>query len=385
MKNRDQGAEAFRVWAILQDWKSLPVETQKALLAGMKPEVMEEAEKKAVRIVADGIGEPAEQDRTIEAQIAAWGRVLHAGVHVGQLSAGRYDAYLRNVGVFGEWAGPSSSIDGINANKLEAFHGELAGRVHALTYSVNYANSIMVATKQWINWLAAEKGLIPLPGNIRSKRIGFKLRAKAIEIFTAEEIKTILGDKCPSERTRLFILLALNCGMYQNDIAELEQHEVNLTAGTLTRKRSKTGDRKDAVEVTYRLWPETVALLKKYKSKLQVRNPDQDASRGGFLWFSTDEGNILVRYWLEGGKQRRYDCVHTAWQQLQGKTGFKKAFKVLRKTAATMLGEHKDYKYYVDYFLAHSPKSVKDRSYQRPADAEFFEACTWLRENLLGS
>ncbi len=291
-KKRDHGGNAFKIWSVLQDWKNLDTETQRALLAEMAPDMLTGATDKADRIVAEAIGGTAEPDRTVGAQIAAWGRVLHAGVFAGHLSAGRYDAYCRNVGVFADWAGPSSSIDSINADKMEAFHLELAGRVHALTYSVNYANSIMVAFKQWVNWLAAEKGLIPLPGNIRSKRISFKLRAKTVETFTNDEIKTILGDKCPSERTRLFILLGLNCGMYQNDIAELEDHEVNLTAGTLTRKRSKTGDRKDAVEVTYKLWPETVKLLRHYKSKLQVRNPDQSASRGGFLWFATDEGNI---------------------------------------------------------------------------------------------
>ena len=57
----------------------------------------------------------------------------------------------------------------------------------------------------------------------------------------------------------------LNCGMYQNDIAELHRDEVNWTKGTLTRARSKTRERHGPV-VTYKLWPETFALLKKHRA-----------------------------------------------------------------------------------------------------------------------
>ena len=58
----------------------------------------------------------------------------------------------------------------------------------------------------------------------------------------------------------------LNCGMYQNDIAELHRDEVNWTKGTVTRARSKTRERKGPV-VTYKLWPETLYLLRKHRAK----------------------------------------------------------------------------------------------------------------------
>ena len=57
----------------------------------------------------------------------------------------------------------------------------------------------------------------------------------------------------------------LNCGMYQNDIAELRQEEVNWKKGTITRARSKTRERNGPV-VTYKLWPETLCLLKKHRA-----------------------------------------------------------------------------------------------------------------------
>ena len=58
----------------------------------------------------------------------------------------------------------------------------------------------------------------------------------------------------------------LNCGMYQNDIAELRNEEVNWTRRHDHRRRSKTRERNGPV-VTYKLWPETFALLRSTAAK----------------------------------------------------------------------------------------------------------------------
>lgn len=80
------------------------------------------------------------------------------------------------------------------------------------------------------------------------------------------------------ERMQLYLLLMLNCGMYQNDIAELRSDEVHWKAGTLTRARSKTRERGGPV-VTYKLWPETFALLKKHRGEGVWRSPQTKATR----------------------------------------------------------------------------------------------------------
>ena len=77
-----------------------------------------------------------------------------------------------------------------------------------------------------------------------------------------------------SDKTKLYLLLMLNCGMYQNDIAELLDEEVNWKNGTITRARSKTRDRNGPV-VTYKLWPETFALLKKHNRALCVAESEE--------------------------------------------------------------------------------------------------------------
>jgi integrase len=273
---------------------------------------------------------------------------------------------------FTAWIGDETSVDAIDEAKVEGFFNHLSVSVGAGKYSPNYAHTLMMTAKQFISRLAEMKP-IPLPGNIRSRRFRFNHSAPTkIETFTVEEVRELL-TACHgfSDRTKLYLLLMLNCGMYQNDISELHRDEVNWSKGTLTRARSKTWDRGGAV-VTYKLWPETFSLLKKHRTK-------------GDIVLTTDEGNPLVRYWLEGGNCRRYDAIRSAWNRLGDRTGKKLRLgtKHLRKTSATLLGQHPQFKFYGTYFLADSPKGMSDKHYMKPNDEEFFLALDWLRGQIL--
>jgi integrase len=376
---QDQAAAAFRVWSFMQDFDKLDTPTRRAFYdsfvgeAGAYDRLKADVEAKADRL----LGQPADAEKTVDAQVKKWGRTLQAAVAARQISEGRYDAYLRHLKIFSEWVGPETPVQAIDADKLNDWFLELCSRVHHLTYSKDYAHGIFGATRQWIAWVA-ERGVMPLPPNLRSRRFKFKNGGKKVVTFSDDEVKKLLAA-CDgfSGRTKLYLLLGLNCGTLQNDIAELEDGEVNLDAGTLTRPRSKTPD---GPTVTYKLWPETAELLRKYKAKAKV-----PGERGGNLFLLTERGVPLVKYWLEDGKQRRYDVIQSAWSRLMERVDFHKPFKVLRKTASTKLGDHSLFKFYAGYFLGHSPRSVDEKSYVKPSDREFFEACDWLRTALLGS
>jgi integrase len=319
--------------------------------------------------------EPVRPERTLRAQVKDWVKFLHSVCRSGQMSEGRYDAYRRNIAIFEAWSGPDSAVDAIDEAKLEGYYTHLADQVAAERYSRSYAHTLMMTAKQFISRLA-EKKLISLPGNIRAARLRFNHSAPTrIELFTVEEVRSLLAA-CEGflERTKLYLLLMLNCGMYQNDIAELRKDEVNWLKGTVTRARSKTRERHGPV-VTYQLWPETFSLLKKHRAK------------EGDLTLTTEEGKPLVRLWLEGEKMRRYDMIQSAWSRLAGKMGVKKirlGMKHLRKTSASLLGQHPQYKFYANHFLADSPRTMADRHYVTPADDEFFRALHWLGGELLG-
>jgi integrase len=372
----DVRANAFKVWMMVQDWGQLDEASREKLVDSL----VGTGQYQKIKAQADGMLTSATKapptDRTVKAQIESWEGLLRGACQSGQMSEGRFDGYCRNIGIFRGWVGEGAPIDAIDEGKLEGYFNHLSLQVGAKKYAPAYAHTLLMTAKQFISRLAEMK-LISLPGNIRSRRLRFNHSApKEIATFTPEEVGEIL-DACDelSDKVRLYVLLMLNCGMYQNDIAELRRDEVNWTRGTLTRARSKTRERHGPV-VTYKLWPETLALLKKHKAD------------SGDRALATEDGNPLVKFWLENGKMRRYDCIHAAWTRVTAKMGVKKIrlpMKHLRKTSATILGSHPQFKFYSLHFLADSPRNVADRHYVRPSEEEFTRALDWLRGEVLGT
>lgn len=373
----DIRANAFKVWSMVQDWQQLDEASREKLVDSL----IGTGQYQKIKGQADAMVAAAEKsapaDRTVRLHVEQWQEFLRGIVQSGQMSEGRFDSYCRTIGIFRDWIGENAPIDEIDEAKLEAYFSHLSLQVGGKKYSPAYAHTLLMTAKQFISRLGELK-LIPLPGNLRSRRLRFNHSApRQIKTFTVEELRAILkACGVRSERLKLYVLLMLNCGMYQNDIAELKKDEVNWTKGTLTRARSKTRERHGPV-VTYTLWPETLALLKKHKADT------------GDLVLTTENGNPLVRFWLgDGGTMQRYDCIHAAWRGMAGSKDEKKVrlpMKHLRKTSATILGSHPQYKFYALHFLADSPRGVADRHYIRPSDDEFAAALGWLRGEILGT
>jgi hypothetical protein len=117
--------------------------------------------------------------------------------------------------------------------------------------------------------------------------------------------------------------------------------------------------------VKYKLWPLTFALLKHYRSG--------------------DPETVLLttggKKWIEEGMAEDYkrsDKVASCFKYWNKRAGVNKPPSKLRNTAATLLGDHLSYKFYTQYFLAQSPKTVTDKHYLIPSEAEFFAALEWL-------
>src|SRR5271166_541050 len=366
-------ANAFKVGSMVQDWKQLSQDDRERLVDSLVGEGQYRKIKTQAEDMVEATLKTTPPDRTVAAQVDAWKNLLKSACQSGQMSEGRFDAYCRNIRVFADYTGSQAPIDTIDETRLEGFFDYLSAKVGAGEYSSTYAHTLLMTAKQFVSRLAEMK-LISMPGNIRSRRFRFNHSAPAkIETFSVEELRGLLNTAGEmSERTKLYLLLMLNCGMYQNDIAEMKSDEVNWKQGTLTRARSKTRGRNDPV-VTYKLWPETFTLLKKHRATDE-------------LSLTTDEGNPLVKYWLEDGKMRRYDAIQSAWSRLAKKMGVGKhrlGMKHLRKTSASLLGQHPQFKFYANHFLADSPRSIAVRHYVIPSDQEFFRGLEWLRQRIL--
>jgi len=371
--------------ALLGKWLGRPVENELEATAAFleimqhnPPEIFYQAFLGPEKVgqlrtaVDNAIEQPADQHRTVVAQVDSWLNVLRVSIRPGGIDVSRWETYSRAIAIFRDWIGKDSPIDAITAPKLEEYWAWLSLQVQEKRYSSSYAKGLLMTAKQFINRLG-ELGLIPLPGNIRAKRLKIPDSPKAVETLALEEVQTLLtGCDGFSERTKLYILLMCNCGMLQSDISDLGQDEVDWKEGIVKRPRSKTPN---GPVVRYKLWPETFDLLKQFRAKEKVDN-----ERGGHRAVLTERGKPLVAYYLEDGKMRRYDAVQTLFSRLAEKTKIKRALKLFRKTSATLLSKHPQYKFYAQYFLAHSPRSVAERHYIVPSDEEFFAALDWLRE-----
>src|SRR5208337_356959 len=111
-----------------------------------------------------------------------------------------------------------------------------------------------------------------------------------------------------TERTRLYLLLMLNTGMTQKDIADLTPIEVNLTHGWIERRRSKTKKSENTPTIKFKLWNTTLELLRKHHSQ---DDPDRI--------LTNEDGRPLRVDELREDKWISIDNIATAYKRLVAK------------------------------------------------------------------
>jgi|GEM_PF-6293483 len=108
--------------------------------------------------------------------------------------------------------------------------------------------------------------------------------AKSVDF---ETLRTIFN--AAPERTRLFILLALNCGFKGSDIGRITVGEYERKGGTLDYVRRKTAKKANGgkgVRIRYKLWPLTKTYLDMFAKKGKATDLLLTSESGGPLWFT---------------------------------------------------------------------------------------------------
>ncbi|HEY8748926.1 MAG TPA: hypothetical protein VIM11_13175, partial [Tepidisphaeraceae bacterium] len=154
-----------------------------------------------------------------------------------------------------------------------------------------------------------------------------------IKTHGAPELKAMLG--AATERTRLFAMLALNCGMYQSDIGRLTLDEINLKEGYIFWDREK--EPQNPFRVRHDLWPETLALVGKFIQKpvgeprlfADFRKGKAEQIDCSKLAFVDRNGLPLYRVRENGDS---YDKISDAWKDLKEKHETAPRFKDIRKS-----------------------------------------------------
>jgi integrase len=301
----------------------------------------------------------AHQDRSVAHQVELWLDDLKIRVSANQYGPGELRGQTCYIRHFVAFLGEPTPIDAIDEEKWAGYHRHLLHRIGIGECSPEYGKKLHRSARSWIKYLSTLKR-IPAPGNLFDEKMKFNIPKQKIEVFSSQEISRLLSES--RDMIRVMILLALNCGMTQVDVANLHPDEVDWERGRLTRKRSKTANHANTPVVEYPLWTETFTLLTRLRSSDPARVL---VTKSGKPWVNRRETSV--------------DSVRIEFEKLNPAL----SFKHLRKSAATMLGSHGEYRAYAQYFLGHAPDTVADTHYVRPNQERFDCAVNWLRDQFL--
>jgi len=311
--------------------------------------------------------EPEEETpATVGQQAAAFLVEKRAKVERRTLSVGRLDTLRRGVEHFRNWIGGETLAKSINGKTLIGYHAELEGMI-AAGKSQSYVKDYREVARQFIKRLYQTEVLDALPRNWDDPALVISAETQEVEVFSVEEVKQLL--EAASERTRLYLLLMLNCGYGQKDISDLHPRQVDWRRGRIRRKRSKTANHKKVPIVDYPLWQETFSLLVKYRSADKQRV------------LLTEKGQPLKPEGLVDGEYKKCDNIRSAYLRVVRKLKIEnpKPLKRIRKTSASLLAEDGG-EGLADLFLGHAPRTIAQKHYIRPSAAKFDAAVKWLGE-----
>lgn len=247
-----------------------------------------------------------------------------------------------------EWM--PDSIDEIGQDKWKEWWNHLLSRrkPDGTAYSYDQNKKMLSYPRMFIKTLIGD-GLVKPFEALHSKRYTFRaVRSEPVKSLTVDEVKEVLDTA--KGIMRLHIMLMLNCGFLQRDIATLKISQYK--DGRIVRRRSKT-DHKGTREVTWTLWPETVALLEQYKQT------------SGEHLLLTSNGTV----WADSKK----DAIASIYNKLD--TGI--ALKRFRQTSGNAIFKQFG-KHVYDHFMGHG-QGVVDRGYLEREQAELDKAVAWLR------
>lgn len=311
-------------------------------------------------------------DETIGAHAELFLKLKEQNTEVGELTLGRYFAIQLHVNHFRDWLGGDTSVREIDGTTLLRYHSHLLDGVKSGKWGRTNAKNYLSTVKSFIRWLWQTDKIAALPRVIdgRSKLLKISAAAAEITVFDKSELAMLLTNA--SDRTKLYILLMLNCGMTQKDIADLRQPEVDWNRGRIRRRRSKTASHKDVPIVDYLLWPETFRLLRQERADAKSERVLVNLN-GSPIWSESI------------GAERKYkksDNVKNAFDRLRTSLGIKKPLKSLKKTSATLLRGNEKYHGLEGLFLGHAPQSMADKHYTLIPQTLLDQAIQWLAQEL---
>jgi integrase len=347
-------------------------------LAGVEPAVLrsflsrDDLHRDRVRRIAT-----TPPQRTIGGLVACWLDGRRAEHGAGDRSANSTSSLRKAITHFERFVGPSNPVEVITEERWEGWYLHCKAREkerdadRKAGWASLTAGSYFRTSRMFVKWLWQRHILPDLPRNLNDPKHTFGRPVKDIPTFTNSEIKLLLDAAHGVHK--LLILLMLNTGMTQQDVSDLRRHEIDLTAGRITRYRSKMRKKKAARLVSYKLWPEVIGLLEEHMQK--------DGERA----LLTRTGQPWVWREISDQGERKSDNVRSVFTKLKkraGVAGPNKSVRMFRKTSATRLKANKEYADLRHWFLGHGEQTVADRHYSASTQDQLDAAVDWLRGEL---
>jgi hypothetical protein len=284
----------------------------------------------------------------------------------GAIKARTWGTLAERLPYFTNWIRSGTHVSTIDGTTLTGFYEWVLAQD---TWGHQRAKGIFNTAKQWIRWAWRQDDveLEQLPRNIDSREFvflphidesGINKKTRTENLWTSEDFASSLANT--PEDFQLFLLLMLNCGFTNTDVASLLKSECNLHEGRIVRQRTKTRRHANPPVVNYKLWPKTLALLKSQWS-------DHEA-----FALTNRRGNPLAVSRLEVKEGRTHEVQWTGigrrWTDLKRSESRKenlpqKELKFLRKTGSTKLKGHENFLTLDSMYLGHSYTKVSDKHY----------------------
>lgn len=222
--------------------------------------------------------------------------------------------------------------------------------------------------KALLIWADKKERIDRIPKNVKDGEFAnVPLPKPQPKFYTPEQIAKLYT--AANEQQRLWILLGLNCGYLQNDLATLTHDMVDWKQGVIKRPRQKTG-----VPSEHKLWPLTLKKLCEQAT---------DVSEQSLVLLNSKGNPLMQKTIADDGKVTISDTIVQAFAKLKkaAKVTGQVTFKNLRKSGANAIeGQFQDKPWLPTLYLAQELAGKVRTFYTQQSYDELHTATDWLAE-----
>lgn len=290
-------------------------------------------------------------------------------VESGELSSRSFHDYLAIAKVVADELGKSTAVELLTPEDFADLRAKFASGCNLKTLEGRIA-----CTRAIFNY-AEKNGLLERPLSKiwgtefakPSQSALSKLKGETTRLFDAAEIWQLLDAASPIMRA--MILLGVNGGLGNTDVARLGFDHLDLSGGWLSLSRAKTGKPRRIP-----LWKETAKALEAAIESRPTPKADTDA---GLVFITAAKGN-----WIPCPKDNPPSKEFAKLRAAVGIRGRGKSFYTLRHTFQTIADETRDF-VAVSSIMGHAANSISDHYRERIGDDRLKAVVEHVRKWLL--